>query len=419
MRAPADAQNRVLERPRVLCTDKTSIPPPERAGEVDVKFIPDKDHDEDDGSYKVTPNTKLTEQFEVLDSLGEGGFAKVVRARQIAKHKLVAIKISALGKECSDAARNEIRILKTIKMHDKKNENRCIHAQMCFEYRGHICMVMKLLAQSTHDFLKENNLDPFPDSQIQSFAKQLFGSVAFLHDLGIVHGDIKPDNVLLCKKSCCIFSGKPLKPSSYGARSEQGQYATKRRILKDTEVRLADFGLATFLDESPSYFLTTPQFSAPETWLYRRASFSHDIWSIGCTLVEFFTGHLLFNTRNMLEYLAMIEAFTGLKVEEEIPCMVDEKSRGRVSALLHDGMQEPRQKVESMKMKHLDQIIPRRSNAFRKNFADLLKRIFVFNPDHRITAKQALQHPCLIGVVQRDEGTVAAGFNRASGSAKS
>lgn len=56
----------------------------------------------------------------------------------------------------------------------------------------------------------------------------------------------------------------------------------------------------------------------------------------------------------MLEYLAMIEAFTGLKVEEEIPCMVDEKSRGRVSALLHDGMQEPRQKVESMKMKHLD-----------------------------------------------------------------
>lgn len=81
MRAPADAQNRVLERPRVLCTDKTSIPPPERAGEVDVKFIPDvslslyhsisdsitdatrkKDHDEDDGSYKVTPNTKLTEQ---------------------------------------------------------------------------------------------------------------------------------------------------------------------------------------------------------------------------------------------------------------------------------------------------------------------------------------------------------------------
>jgi hypothetical protein len=38
--APVDAYNRVVERPRVLCTDKTSPPPPKRAAEVDVKFIP-------------------------------------------------------------------------------------------------------------------------------------------------------------------------------------------------------------------------------------------------------------------------------------------------------------------------------------------------------------------------------------------
>jgi hypothetical protein len=39
MCAPADAHNRVVERPRVLCTDKTSPSPPKRAAEVDVKFI--------------------------------------------------------------------------------------------------------------------------------------------------------------------------------------------------------------------------------------------------------------------------------------------------------------------------------------------------------------------------------------------
>jgi dual-specificity kinase len=89
----------------------------------------------------------------------------------------VAIKINALGKECSDAARNELRILETLKMHDKKNRNRCIHAKMCFEYRGHICMVMDLLSWSTYDFLKKNKYVPYPNSQIQSFAQQLFGSV--------------------------------------------------------------------------------------------------------------------------------------------------------------------------------------------------------------------------------------------------
>jgi dual-specificity kinase len=58
-------------------------------------------------------------------------------------------------------------------------------------------------------------------------------------------------------------------------------------------------------------------------------------------------------------------------------------------------------------MKHLDQIIPG-NNAFLKNFVDLLKRIFVYDPAHRITAKQALQHPWLKEMAQPDDGTEAA-----------
>ncbi|KAG7403611.1 Dual specificity protein kinase lkh1 [Fusarium oxysporum f. sp. rapae] len=330
--SPVDAHNRVVERPRVLCTDKTSTSPPKRAAEVDVKFIPVPRRVDEYGNYIVVPNAKLTKMFKVVGSIGEGAYGRVVKAHIVkdddtVSNKLVAIKISALGKECSDAARNELRILETLKMHDEKNQNQCIHAQMCFEYRGHICMVMDLLGQSTYEFLKKNKYVPYPDSQIQSFARQLFNSVA--------------------------------------------------------------------------------SYSAPETWLYHQASFSHDIWSIGCTLVEFFTGDLLFKTSDMPEYLAMIEAIAGLKIEEEIAWITDAKFRGILSALLPNAMQEPRKKVEKMKMKHLDQIIPG-NNSFLKNFADLLKRIFVLNPNHRITAKQALQHPFLVEEAQPDDGPVAA-----------
>ncbi|EXK79115.1 CMGC/CLK protein kinase [Fusarium oxysporum f. sp. raphani 54005] len=413
MCAPADAHNRVVERPRVLCTDKTSPSPPKRAAEVDVKFIPVPRYVDEYGSYIVVPNTKLTEMFEVIGSIGEGAYGRVVKARIVVEgddtvsNKFVAIKINALGKECSDAARNELRILETLKMHDEKNQNQCIHAQMCFEYRGHICMVMDLLGQSTYEFLKKNKCAPYPDSQIQSFARQLFNSVAFLHDLGLVHADIKPQNIVLCDVTSCILPYNRLRHSSSPVRFGEGRYAAERRVLVNTEVRLIDFGLATFLDESPSYFHSTPAYSAPETWLYHQASFSHDIWSIGCTLVEFFTGDLLFKTSDMLEYLAMIEAIAGLKIEEEIAWITDAKFRGILSALLPNAMQEPRKKVEKMKMKHLDQIIPG-NNAFLKNFADLLKRIFVLNPNHRITAKQALQHPFLVEEAQPDDGPVAA-----------
>jgi dual-specificity kinase len=58
-------------------------------------------------------------------------------------------------------------------------------------------------------------------------------------------------------------------------------------------------------------------------------------------------------------------------------------------------------------MKHLDHIIPG-NNTFLKNFVDLLKRIFVYDPAHRITAKQALQHPWLKEMAQPDDGTEAA-----------
>jgi dual-specificity kinase len=52
-------------------------------------------------------------------------------------------------------------------------------------------------------------------------------------------------------------------------------------------------------------------------------------------------------------------------------------------------------------------IIPS-NNAFLKNFVDLLKKIFVYDPAQRITAKQALNHPWLKEMAQPDDGTEAA-----------
>lgn len=48
----------------------------------------------------------------------------------------------------------------------------------CFDYQNHVCLVSELLSSSVFDFLKENSYIPFPFSQIQSFARQLLGSVA-------------------------------------------------------------------------------------------------------------------------------------------------------------------------------------------------------------------------------------------------
>ena len=111
--------------------------------------------------------------------LGQGTFGKVVQARDRRRNnKYVAIKIIRSVQKYRDASKIELRVLATLKANDEENRNRCIHLRDCFDYRGHICIVMDLLGQSVFDFLKSNNFVPFPNSQIQNFARQLFTSVA-------------------------------------------------------------------------------------------------------------------------------------------------------------------------------------------------------------------------------------------------
>lgn len=110
--------------------------------------------------------------------LGQGTFGKVVEARDRRRGECVAIKIIRSVQKYRDASKIELRVLATLKANDEQNRNRCIHLRDCFDYRGHICIVMDLLGQSVFDFLKSNSFVPFPNSQIQNFARQLLTSVA-------------------------------------------------------------------------------------------------------------------------------------------------------------------------------------------------------------------------------------------------
>jgi len=89
-------------------------------------------------------------------------------------------------------------------------------------------------------------------------------------------------------------------------------------VLLDTEIRLIDFGSATFQDEYHSSVVSTRHYRAPEIILGLGWSFPCDVWSIGCILVEFFTGDALFQTHDNLEHLAMMEAVCAAKIDPHL-----------------------------------------------------------------------------------------------------
>jgi dual-specificity kinase len=140
-------------------------------------------------------------------------------------------------------------------------------------------------------------------------------SFAVLHDLNLIHTDLKPENILLVNNAYQTFTYNRNIPSSSHTTCRNSR---QRRVLLDSEIRLIDFGSATFDDEYHSSVVSTRHYRAPEIILNLGWSFPCDIWSIGCILVEFFTGDALFQTHDNLEHLAMMESVCGSKIDAKL-----------------------------------------------------------------------------------------------------
>ncbi len=145
-----------------------------------------------------------------------------------------------------------------------------------------------------------------------------------LHDLNLIHTDLKPENILLYSSDYQTFTYNRKIPSSSSTVVRQ---ASQRKVLLDTEIRLIDFGSATFQDEYHSSVVSTRHYRAPEIILGLGWSFPCDIWSIGCILVEFFTGDALFQTHDNLEHLAMMEAVVNSRIDTHLVSQVNRMTR--------------------------------------------------------------------------------------------
>ncbi|KAI8004169.1 Mitogen-activated protein kinase kinase kinase NPK1 [Camellia lanceoleosa] len=102
----------------------------------------------------------------------------------------------------------------------------------------------------------------FPESVIRMYTKQLLLGVEYLHRNGIMHRDIKGANILVDNKGC-------IKLTDFGASKKVVELATMTgaKSMKGT-----------------------PYWMAPEVILQTGHSFSADIWSVGCTVIEMATG---------------------------------------------------------------------------------------------------------------------------------
>jgi dual specificity protein kinase CLK2/3 len=317
---------------------------------------------------------------ELIRTLGQGTFGRVVECRDLDNYgRRVALKIIRNIPKYYDAAKTEIEILAKLQKIDSKGKPLCVEMLDWFDYHGHMCITFELLGLSVFEFMRRNHYQPYPMDQVEHIAYQLCKAVKFLHDHKLAHTDLKPENILLVD-------------------SESEYYATKNirnkdreiRHVKSADIRLIDFGSATFEHEHHSRIVATRHYRAPEVVLELGWSYPCDVWSVGCIIFELYTGHTMFQTHDNFEHLAMMERILG-----PIPSSMISKSK-KTKYFKNDRLnwnEDSRDgRAVRRQCKPLKNYIKSDSESHYLLF-DLIKKMLDYKASNRITLSEALRHP--------------------------
>lgn len=270
-------------------------------------------HDDSVGHYRGKRGDIIANRYELVRDVGLGTFGRVVECLDLQSSKsqreadnnnattaatVVAIKIVRDVKRYNESARIEADIVGDVNTHyDPKRQSRGtrLFAEMfsCFDFQGHYCLVFECLGQSLYDYLKVNNYKPFPIDVTRHISQQLLNACDFLHTMKpypLIHTDLKLENVLMVL--------------DHGSNNNGSSFPNGR-----CDIKVIDFGGATYDNEKKSSIINTRQYRAPEVILQHEDQWStpSDMWSAACIIMELHQGELLFATHDNTEHLGLIQ----------------------------------------------------------------------------------------------------------------
>ncbi|CDQ91828.1 unnamed protein product [Oncorhynchus mykiss] len=152
-----------------------------------------------DGDYQLVQHEVLCSMkntYEVLDFLGRGTFGQVVKCWKRGTGEVVAVKILKNHPSYARQGQIEVGILARLSG-ENADEHNLVRAFECFQHRSHTCLVFEMLEQNLYDFLKQNKFSPLPLKVIRPVLQQVATALRKLKTMGLIHADLKPENIML------------------------------------------------------------------------------------------------------------------------------------------------------------------------------------------------------------------------------
>ena len=327
-------------------------------------------------------------EYRVIDLLGNGTFSRVYKC-QLPNGALVALKVAKKPSAFREAALHETAILGEIfRNADPAGKRYIVIPQKAFEYDGHVCLVLPILQRSLFNGIRQDRpVSELLDS-IRTILRCVLVALKAVHECGVIHGDIKPDNIL-----------------------------TVTDELPDV-VQITDFGSASSTGQIGSY-IQSRFYRSPEVVLGLPYDSQVDMWSVGCVAAELFLDFAVFACESEGALVSSMTAILGeipgemLFAAQKWQKFYDLSPWGRftlkmgaadamarhlncqlfmdagackLSQLIaeHSAVSSPQEMVEVMAFNHF------------------VHSLLAYDPRRRLTAAEALQHPFMTSAMPAD-----------------
>ncbi len=248
-------------------TDPTDAGPDPRSGRPSEDFF-DLTKTIEAPKKELTRGTTLANRYEIIEELGKGGMGRVYRVEDTKLKQEVALKLIkpeiAKDKKTIERFRNELKLAREI-----AHRNVCRMYDLNEEKGTHYITMEYVRGEDLRSSIRR--FGQLPIGKSISIAKQICEGLAEAHRLGVVHRDLKSNNIM---------------------------------IDKEGNVRIMDFGIARSLEAKritgAGVMIGTPEYMSPEQVEGKEVDQRSDIYSLGVILYEMVTGRLPFEGETSL-----------------------------------------------------------------------------------------------------------------------
>jgi len=291
-------------------------------------------------------------KYRLISKKGEGTFSEVLKAQSVKNGQYVAIKCMKNHFQSIEQVNNlrEIQALKRLNPH----QNIVRLQEVLFDKAtGRLALVFELMDMNIYELIRGRK-NYLSDRRIKLYMYQLMKAMDHMHRNGIFHRDIKPENILIV----------------------------------DDKLKVADFGSCRGIFSKPPYteYISTRWYRAPECLLTDGwYDYKMDIWGLGCVFFEIVSLFPLFPGTNELDQIERIHNIIGTPEPELL-----NKFKKYSSHLKFD--------FESKDATGLATLIPHTS----RDCVELIEALLKYNPEKRLTARQALLHAYFRDIVEAE-----------------